>query len=104
MKIEIEDLKKVKLDVDDILVVTFDPEKIYDEEMKGTVECLKEVFPKNRILFNPNTIELSVMSKEVNPKLNWIKEQRSKTSKTVSELNNEWDLKQYHAYEKMKRQ
>lgn len=62
MKIEIEDLKKVKLDPKDILVVSFDVDHITQDELDQTSDALHDVFPRNTLLFNPSCIELKIYS------------------------------------------
>ena len=64
MKIEIEDLKKVKLNEGDILIVTMDMDITSNDDRDETLKILKDIFPKNEILSKPKEIELSVITKE----------------------------------------
>lgn len=67
MKIEIEDLKKVKLNEGDVLFVTFDEETLTEEGLESTVDALKDSFPRNRLLFTPRSIGISVITKVIEP-------------------------------------
>jgi len=97
MKVEIEDLKKVKLSVDEVIVVTYNDATISQEALDSTCIALREVFPKNKILVVPNNIDIDI-AKEINPKLEWIKKQRDVTSRSITELNQDWDEREYFKY------
>ncbi len=67
MKIEdmkIEDIKKIKLGKDDVLLVKIDSGKVTDEDMLLSKNILKDVFPNNSVIFCPTEIDISVISKE----------------------------------------
>ena len=61
MKIEIEELKKVKLDKDDTLLMTFDEGNLSAEEIETSLKVLKECFPKNKVICYPSNISMEVI-------------------------------------------
>lgn len=65
MEITVESLQKVKLEKGDVLIVTFDMDNITDEDMEESKKTVKNVFPKNKIIYTPKEIELSVITKEI---------------------------------------
>jgi hypothetical protein len=60
LNIEIEDLKKVKLEKGDILVITFDPDEITEDELTSSQKICHEIFTGNKVIFVPKYMELSV--------------------------------------------
>lgn len=61
MEIKIESLKKVKLEEGEILIITFDPDEISEEELEASHVSCSKIFTKNKVMFVPKYMELSVM-------------------------------------------
>ena len=58
---KIKEIEKIKLEKDDVLLVTV-PEDFSEESQKASGEALKECFPKNKIIFKPESISIKVVA------------------------------------------
>jgi hypothetical protein len=67
MKIDVEEIKKVNLNVGDVLVIRYNLNRtpVYN---KNFIKQFKEMFPDNEILFMPDHMEIDkvICTKDVN--------------------------------------
>ncbi len=61
MDITIENLQKVELKKGEILIITFDDEKMTEDDMKDAHIACKAVFTNNKVIFVPKHMKLSVI-------------------------------------------
>lgn len=62
-KIKINDLKKFELNKNDVLVFNIEKNRYSSEDLNRISVQLNEVFPKNKIIFLSEGVELNVISK-----------------------------------------
>lgn len=64
MDIKVEDLKKVKLNKGDVVIVTYDNDTTTDDTLKYMLELMEETFPDNKIIFKTKDIAIDVVEGE----------------------------------------
>jgi hypothetical protein len=64
MKLDVNDIKKFELLPGETLVVRFEPGRVSRVMSKAFREKFEELFPNNKLLFMPNSMEISEIIKE----------------------------------------
>jgi len=58
MKLTVEDIKKIKLLPGETLVIRYNMDLITNKFIKSFKEKIKEVFPNNKFIIIPNSVEI----------------------------------------------